>query len=393
MRTVGFLGIAALSLTLLTPAAAQDPQPPQPLAKDVLGELLLAAQDKKLLQHRLFTKRYYKAEERRGQVVIVTGEGKETSEGIQIKLSFNVLSGKEKGSLTYHFNPMGHLQGLRIVEERGDYTKGIKVTIANGVATQQRMRDGQPKGDPRIGEWKGDMISLFSAIVLLPSLGDLGLKAETAIQVVREDDDIGRNASPRAYKIRREKPSKTAAGVETQVVWVEDGKRSRPMAKVILGTGKDQGVVREVLLDPKPDGRSDLHLTLITEKEVEELRKIAPLLSNEGKVQSALRSLNYAQRRFKQQKGGQFAASLEELRDSKMLYDKALAEGTSPGYLVMLRRSADGQAWMAVAVPEEPGKSGRYYYATGADGKTYRSKKAIQLEDSCKIPEGLELIR
>ena len=105
---------------------------------------------------------------------------------------------------------------------------------------------------------------------------------------------------------------------------------------------------------------------------------------------SALRGIYYAQTRFKN-KNQNYADDLEALSDS--LYPKSVAEGTSPGYLVLLRRSADGQKWMAVAAPEEPGKTGRYFYVTNHEGKTYRSKTAIELDEGCAIPAGAELVR
>jgi hypothetical protein len=383
---------------------AQD-APPKPELRgqgaDALAELLLRARDEKVLQHRLFTKRVYRANEKRGQVVLVTGQGKATEGGgFQFQLAFEALSGDEKGRLNYEFNAEGRLISVGMFEERRGSERGVQATIANGVATQTKIRDGKPSPKTREAPWTGDMISLFSALVLAPSLGDLGLDASATFKVVNEDDKIGRsNPRPADLVIRREKPSAGADGVEVQTVFVEEARRSRPMAKIVLGTGKDQGVIKEFVIDPKPDGRYDLRLVLIEDEEVERLTKQAPLLRNEYKAQRAISQIWSAQTSFKRgirgRQGGQgtFASSMEDLAKAKLIYDKELAEGTSPGYIVLIRASADGQHWMAVAAPDEPGKTGRYYYVTNDKGVTYRSEKQVELDDSCKIPEGLEKLR
>lgn len=394
MRTAPLLGVL-LTLTLLNPALAQDtPQDPQgPLAADLLAELLLTARDKKVLQHRLFTKRFYRADQKRGEVVLVTGEGSATEKGFQFKLAFDSLGRKGKGSLTYDFNAEGRLTGVSMMEARGGEEGGLRITIANGVATQEKIKPGRAPGKARQAPWTGDMVSLFSAMVLIPSLGDLGSEKETRVRVVGEDDRIGRsNARPGDFVIRRGAIDE-AKGV--QVVMVEDSKRSRPIARVVLGVGKDQGVIKEFVIDPKPDGRYDIRLTLISEKESQELEKLAPLIGNESKAKAALRQIWSAQRNFstKQGQGGNFASSIEDLANAKLIYDKGLKEGTSPGYLIMVRAAASGTDWMAVAVPDEPDKTGRYYYVTNKAGVTYRSKKPIELDDSCQIPAGLEKVR
>ena len=60
----------------------------------------------------------------------------------------------------------------------------------------------------------------------------------------------------------------------------------------------------------------------------------------------------------------------------------------APGYLLLIRVSPDGKAWMAVAAPKDPGKSGRYYFAIDKEATLYRSAKAIPLSDSCQVPPG-----
>ena len=406
MKTATLLG-AALALTLLAPASAQDSKPTQTpkaaaqgdLARDVLADLILGAAKKGVLQHRLFTKRYYRADEKRGQTVIVTGQGKATPDGFQFELAFDVLSRGDKGKLVYEFDAQGGLQGVEISEERKGETRTTRVTIAGGQATLQRLRAGQPRGKDSSAPWTGDTISLFSALVLIPSLGDLASEKITKIKVINEDDRIGRsNDRARDIFVGREE-RKTPEGT-IQVVTLEQAERSRPLAKITVGTGADQGVIREVLIDPKPDGRYDLRMVLISDKEAKRLQSIAPLLGNEGNACSALRSVLYAQTNFKgqqgalkgQEGGGKFASSLEDLAKAKTLYDKKLIEGTSPGYLILIRSSADGQAWMAVAVPDDPGKTGRFYFVTNTDGVVFRSKKPIELDETCKIPAGLEKV-
>ncbi|MBL4846784.1 MAG: hypothetical protein JKY65_14775 [Planctomycetes bacterium] len=393
MRTATLLGVL-LTLTLLTPAHAQ--HAPQPLAGDVLAELLLRATDRRVLQHRLFTKRYYRADQKRGEVVLVTGEGKATESGFQFKVTYKVLSDDEQeGHLTYDFNAEGRLVAVEMIGARRGKKRGSRATIANGIASRDKIKDGQLRGKPQQAPWKGDMVSLFSALVLFPSLGDLGLEGETRIMVGGDDDRIGRgNSRPKEFVIRRHAPSEGL-----QVVMIEEVKRRHPIAKVVVGTGKDQGVIKEFVIDPKPDGRYDLRLTLITEKEVKELKKIAPLLNNEAKARRAMRSVWSAQRSFKAGRrtgpaqpgglAGEYADSLKDLVKANLIYGK-VGEGTSAGYLIMLRRAASGLAWMAVAVPDDPGKTGRYFYVTNQDGVTFRSEKPIELDDSCKIPPDLE---
>jgi hypothetical protein len=388
MRTA--LLSAAFALTLLTPAFAQDaPEKASggALARELLADLILAGAKKKVLQHRLFTKRYYRADARRGQVILVIGEGKATGDGFQFQLSFDVLGGDDKAKLTYDFDARGVLRGLDMIQGY-EGEGGTRTTIADGVATRQGIYRGEASGKAYQAPWTGDTISLFSALVLIPSLGDLAPETLTKINVVGKDHRIGRpKGRPKEIFFTREEPRKTKDGA-TQTVTLKHQGRSLPIAKVVIGTGKDQGVIREVILEPKRDGGYNLRFVLTTEKEASELKKIAPLVRNERRAQSALSTIHSAQSEFS--KGGEFAASIEDLAAAKLLDDKTLAEGTSPGYLIMLRRSADGQAWMAVAVPDEPRKTGRYYFVTNETGATFRSKKAIELDDSCKIPEGLE---
>ena len=60
------------------------------------------------------------------------------------------------------------------------------------------------------------------------------------------------------------------------------------------------------------------------------------------------------------------------------------------GYLIVVRVSPQKDKYMAVAVPEDPGKSGRYYYVINQEGKMFRSTKEIPLNDACAIPDGLQ---
>ncbi|HBP20392.1 MAG TPA: hypothetical protein DEA08_21695 [Planctomycetes bacterium] len=390
--------LVSLALLLAAGPALAQPVPKEPSAPPPadaldaagLATLLGEAQQRKVLQHRLFTKRYYKAVNPRGDLALVTGEGSQTSEGKLIfKLSFVSYDGREqKGSLTYTYDAKGRLEGLTLEEGRKDRVAQMKITIADGKASQQRIRDGQPSGNPRQGPWTGDRVSLFAALVLVPSLGDLGLGDEVVVAAEEEDDDIGkgRGRKPNYLTVRREK-----AGEAGQLVVIEEQRRGRPVADVLLGTGKDKGVIKRFRIDPKPDGRSDVSFELIDAAEAQRIQQDAPLLSNEAGAARALRSVSYAQQSY-QQKNKRFAETIEQLGEAKVLYPSTLAEGTSTGYLIMVRANADGSTWAALAVPEEPGKSGRYFYVIDKEGQLHRSQKEIQLDDSCKLPEGLEKV-
>lgn len=382
-------------LLLATPALAQDaPDPTGPPAADVLAKLLKAADAKKVLQHRLLTKRFYKGTQRSGRRTwLLTSEGTQTKAGLEIKLVANVFERGMEGTLVYRYDPQFRLVGLRMAQKRSGRESGYTVTIANGVASGQRTRDGNPRGKPREAPWTGDRLSLFATLVLLPSLGDLGLADTTTILSEDEDDDIGKGRTPRVMTVRREKATATR-----QAVWVDSARRKRAIAKVLLGVGKDQGVVKEFLIDPKPDGRSDLHLELITAKQARELIKIAPLLTNEGRARNALNQVRYAQEQFRTGSRGNkgYAESIEELAKGprSLIYDKDLKEGKSPGYMILVRRSLDKQSWMAVAVPEELGKTGRFFYViNNKTGEVHQSTKEIPLDDACKIPTDAKPVR
>lgn len=373
-----------------TPDEPSAPPPAEAFAGADLATLLAEAQQRKVLQHRLFTKRFYKALNPRGDLALVTGEGSQTKEGELIfKLSFVSYDGREqKGSLTYRYDAKGRLEALTLAEGRKERVSQMKITIADGVASQQRIRDGKPSGNPRQGPWTGDRVSLFAALVLVPSLGDLGLGDEVVVAAEDEDDDIGKSGTrkPKHLTVRRQEASEAG-----QLVVIEEQRRGRPLADVLLGTGKDKGVIKRFRIDPKPDGRSDVCFELISAEEAKAIQRDAPLLSNEAGAARALRSVSYAQRSY-QQKNKRFADTIEKLGEAKVLYPSALAEGTSTGYLIMVRATAEGGAWAAIAIPEEPGKTGRYFFVIDKEGQLYRSKKEIQLDDSCKLPEGLEQV-
>lgn len=53
-----------------------------------------------------------------------------------------------------------------------------------------------------------------------------------------------------------------------------------------------------------------------------------------------------------------------------------------------LRTAPDGSAWMAIAVPAEPGKSGKRYFVVNQDETVYASETKLELDDSCAIPKG-----
>ena len=392
--------LVSLALLAAAPALAQPgpPTPEEPSAPPPaeafdgadLATLLAEAQQRKVLQQRLFTKRYYKVLNPRGDLALFWGEGSQSSEGkLTFKLSFVSFDGRgQRGSLSYRYDAKGRLEGLSLEEGREERVSRVEVTVAEGKATQQRIREGKPAGSASSGPWTGDRVSLFAALVLVPSLGDLGLADEVVIASAGEDDDIGKRGArkPQFLTVRRQQP--TAAG---QLVVIEEQRRGRPLADVLLGTGQDQGVIKRFRLDPKPDGRSDACFELIDAAEAEQIRRDAPLLSNEAGAARALRSVSYAQRSY-QQKHQRFADTLDQLGEAKVLYPSTLVEGSSEGYLIMVRATAEGGAWAALAVPEEAGQTGRYFFVIDKEGQLYRSAKEIQLDDSCQLPEGLERV-
>lgn len=382
--------LLTLTLSAATPALAQDAPLP---AGDLLAKLLQTARQKGVLQHRLLTKRYYRAEERGGQTFLVTGQGAQTKTGLRFELTADLcVEGREAG-LIYRFDAQGRLTGVTLSESRRGKTRETRIEIAGGKTTATRIRDGAPSGKPREGIWTGDRISLFSTIVLLSSLGDLGLPNPTNVLAEHEDDDIGKTRRPRQMVVQRQ-----AAKDGAQVITIDRVRPSgnRPLARVVVGVGKDQGVIREVALDPKPKGPPGMTLKLIDPKDVPALRELIPVIANEARAARALRYVHSAQRNFRGRLRGKnngYAETLEELAAARLIYDKQLAEGKSPGYMVLVRRSPDKQSWMAVAVPEQPGKTGRYYFAINQAGVVHRSKTPIELQDTCTLPKHAEPLK
>ena len=140
---------------------------------------------------------------------------------------------------------------------------------------------------------------------------------------------------------------------------------------------------RKIRCAPVGGGVSRSRMVEISPADADALRARRPLLVREAQAARLLMGLNGPQGEHLR-KRGRYASDLAQLGLSK----EQLA---TPGYRVTLRVSSDGGAWIALAEPVKPDKSGRYCFLIASDAfLLYRTKTPPKLPQDCTIPKGLE---
>ena len=172
----------------------------------------------------------------------------------------------------------------------------------------------------------------------------------------------------------------TKEGVRYRVYHLDS--RNDPMETLVYAEGERAGQIHSITFDYKKD-QPDGSYVRISAAEAKQIEAAAPIVNNELMTQRRLSGLDWRQKSAKKE-NGRFSDEPEQL---------GLTEDVTPGYLVLLRVSPDGQKWMAVAAPKEPGKTGKRYFAINQEGKVYASDEEIPLNDACSLPEGLKPVR
>jgi hypothetical protein len=374
-----------LFLLALSPALAQDSRPAgkeAPAALDLIGAALLKARENKVLKTRLLDEHAYYSEAR-GRPTLLVISGKTDAKGIHIELNIEMITQGNTLVVRYSFDPAGDLRALAIGEERkrGDklrkeLTRG-KVEGDELVVT--RSRDGEPKGETKRAPWRRDALPSILTVFVAPILADQGLP-EKVEGIGFKEFNMG---SKRAYRnpVSFSKKGVDKDGTHPYVVYRVETK-SDPIEIRTYAEGPLKGQIALVTIDyksKKPEG----FYRRLNAKELKEILASKGMIKNEAMAMSSLGSLNYKQTEAKQ-------------RDSRYSDDAAklnLSDEAYPGYELLLRVSPDGQRWMAVAFPQEKGKTGRLYFATTSDGGLYSSTKEIPLADDCQVPAGLKKVR
>lgn len=364
----------AIALALPALALAQDSRPAQEKqtpALDLIADALLEAHTKKVLGPRLLEEQIFFSEGDGGGPAVVRVSGAADAEGFRFKLNVTVFSRRElKIEFLYTFDAMGRLRGVSLTNgdrKQVGVVKGGKLVV---------LRERGEKSEETSVAWRTDALPSVLTVFLLPALADQGLPATVKGAFFRETS-MGRDSAYR-NEATFSKGEQVKEGKQTYDSYSLKSPRGDVVARV-YAAGEHKGKVARI--DMEREGRYER----VSESELKERLKTLPLLKNEAATCSALRGLCYAQRRVIT-KNNKASDRLEDFKD------EGITEENFKGYEVFLRSSPDGSKWMAVAVPRELNKTGRYYFVINGDEKVFRSKKEIQLNDECTIPKDLEQV-
>lgn len=387
--------LLALALLAPTPAFAQDATPASEPAGLAVAKAIKKLRAAKQDFARLTRTRHY-VMRRRGEVILFVLEGTITQpmDGPPNPWRFDLVLKARRFSrpgrieFSYQVGTDGMLSriGLQEVREpkgKPSKTRGVQGTIENGQLSAKRVEDGQA-GPGFTLPWSDNTLPAIFAWFVVPSLFDQGLPASLNPDLLLEEKlRPNRKLETASYKRTSKVPFKNKAGVLIHT-FETTGKHDTTKIAV-AADGADKGLVLQVKV-----GKTRT-FDYITPKAHAQLLKDAPLIANEAKAQKVLRSLHYAQDSHKRSKA-RFAASLDPLEAQDTYLAQRIQE-LQPAYLILIRAAPDGSSWMAIAVPAEPGKTGKRYFVTNAEGKVFASPTKLELDDSCAIPKGAKLVK
>ena len=380
----------ALLASLSAPALAQDPQPspqpsPQPASQpssqpvlDRIGALLVKAAREKVLAARFPAGHAYKLvlpKRRDEQIQAFLQVRSELAPTGDLTLELVKLDpgiGSER--LRYRFAPSGALTQLETHYDtpRHRFSKAGKVVGAELVVT--RSRDG--KTTELRHAWRRDAIPTGLATFVLPALADQGLELPLSGPPLRERR-IGEDHCYGKKPVSLLAAGEVSEGEVRCRVFELDYRRD-PSEVRVYAEGPLAGQIHWIRAGQVSEPKT-LFLRLAGEAAAKEQRAAA-LYNNEVAALHRIRSLHWSQLRAKNAKRV-YSVLPEEL---------GLQPGPELGYRILLGATPDGQRWMAVAAPVTPGKTGRRYFVTNHEGKTYTSDAAIALNERCRIPAGVE---
>lgn len=374
-----------VAAALCAPALAQDSRPAsaQEPALDLIGAALLQADQNKVLERRLLEEQVFKAVNlSKGPIqMVLRVRGKKTDEGISLEILATMIGMGER-SIRYDFDRAGALRGIDLgITMRGRESR-VCVGRVEGKELVIKASRAEGEAQTRRVAWRRDVMPLELGAFVVPSLADQGLPKRfsgDALSVV----SLGRSST----LVEENTPTPfvdagevTKEGVRYRVYHLDS--RNDPMETLVYAEGERAGQIHSITFDYKKD-QPDGSYVRISAAEAKQIEAAAPIVNNELMTQRRLGGLDWRQKSAKKE-NGRFSDEPEQL---------GLTEDVTPGYLVLLRVSPDGQKWMAVAAPKEPGKTGKRYFAINQEGKVHASDEEIPLNDACTLPEGLKPVR
>ena len=366
-----------LALALAAPAVAQESAPKHEPALDLIGAALLEADKNQVLQARLLDEQIFKATDTRKAPMqaILRLRGKKTPKGITLEIQVT-LAGMGERTMRYDFDPTGALTQVELNASMRGREQRMTGKVEGEELVVESSNAGKARPSQRVA-WRRDVMPMALGAFALPALADQGLPKQFSGAALRLER-MGRSSM-----INENKPitfeaagEVTKEGVRYRVYHLES--KSDPIEALVYAEGELAGRLHSMTFDYKKD-QPDGSYVRISAAEAKRLAAEAPILNNELLTHRELRKLEWSQKRVHEQTG-KFSDDPEKL---------SLGEDETPGYLVLLRVSPDGQKWMAVAAPKEPGKTGKRYFAINLEGGVYASDKEIPLGDECALPEGL----
>lgn len=387
MRTATPALTAALLLLAVSPAAAKDPP-----ATEVLEKLLKKVRKKDDLLARV-TERRYVVMEALGQAArIFTIEGAVEGDELTLRIHRKRTTDRREDDSIYTFDKASRLVRM---EQREGGKSVFLVPQGKKLAVGESLQALLPAYD-----WDPRLLSEELLLFVLPCLCDQRLPKATSALLLKTEGlrELASSTLPLAPVVLKlnglsQGPAGRVADLELAY---EEG---RTTTIRVVGEGELAGRFLEAILSEKVRYRA------VTAEEAEALTK-APApprrssdapppdpvqRANETAARKALLSLRNAQREYWEEHK-EFATSLADLKPRG--FD--LSSGENAGYRFAIARSQSkpDYAWMIVASPLEPGKSGQKYFVINQEPGTFGSTDPIPLveDGDCPIPAGLQKV-
>lgn len=371
-----------LALSLAPPALAQE-KASEP-ALEAMGAALVQAAQNKVLEQRFPADQAFKAvqpgRENAALKSLLRVKASQDAKGITVEVKVEMI-GMGHQNLSYRFDLAGALTRIEVEGAMRGRKERVVGSVEGDELVVERSRNGKAEAPKRVA-WRRDVMPMVLSAFVLPSLADQGLP-KTLSGAVFKERSMGRSSMIREDRTLTftKGPAVKEEGARYQLFHIDS--RNDPIEARVYAEGPRAGLLHSLTIDYKKDRPEGVYVRISAE-EAAKLVKDAPLLNNEIGTLEQLANLRWRQENAKRNEG----KFTEELNKVGLEEDER-----TPGYLVLLRVSADGQKWLAVAAPKEPGKTGKRYFVTNQDGAVYSSDKEIPLNDECTLPEGLTKVR
>lgn len=355
------------------PARAQDEVARARAGAKTFREAVAAGLQAGTLQKRLLQRRIYFSEPS-GEAQLTRVRGETTATGFALHVEFEQLTkevAKERvSSHALLFSATGRLVESRYREvSEGQARSGVTRYPPKGKSEATHRVAGKaltPK--PLLRSYDPDSYPLYALLFLAPLVEE---HLPQALHLA-----TGGSLSPVPY---------IHADVVGRLEVARSGARASEL-RYRLG-GEEWRVVlsdpRQIRCAPVGGGVGRSRMVEIRPADADALRAQRPVLVREARAARLLMSLNGPQGEHLRQRG-RYASDLAQLGLSKELRE-------TPGYRVTLRVSSDGGAWIALAEPVQPGKSGRSCFLIASEAfLLYRTKTPPKLSPDCRIPQSAE---